>query len=480
MSKLHTVEKIGGTSMSDYAAIRDNIILRRPEGEWYQRIFVVSAYAGITDQLLEHKKTGQPGIYALFASAEDDGLTWMEALQRLQVQMHEINAELFGKGDMLQQANQFIDQRLDDAQQCLAGLESLCQHGHFALEAHLLTVREMLASLGEAHSAWNMTQLLCRDGVQARFVDLTAWQDQEHLAMDERIQQALADIDLSREMPIVTGYTHAENGLMASFDRGYSEMTFSRIAVLTEAREAVIHKEYHLSSADPKVVGVDKTVPIGRTNYDVADQLANLGMEAIHPRAAKGMRQNDIPLRVKNTFEPEHTGTLITRGYVSDTPCVEIIAGIRSIYALEIFDQDMMGAITDYDSEVLSTIQRFKGRVVSKDINANTLTHYLATNLKTVRRIRSVLERRYPEAEFNLRKVAIVSAIGSDMQIPGILAKAVAAIAETKVSVLAMHQSMRQVDMQFVVDESDYNDTVKGLHRALVEVHDHGEAICAA
>ena len=480
MSLKHTVEKIGGTSMSNYPAIRDNIVFRQAGDTLYQRIFVVSAYGGITDRLLEHKKTGQPGIYALFASAEDDDLTWRDALQDLRVHMQDINAELFGDGELLDQANAFIGQRLDDASQCLSDLERLCGHGHFALEAHLLTVREMLASIGEAHSAWNTARLLERDGVNARFVDLTAWNDQQHMTMDERIQKSFASVDLATELPVVTGYTHSSTGLMASFDRGYSEMTFSRIAVLTGARESIIHKEYHLSSADPKVVGVDKTVPIGRTNYDVADQLANLGMEAVHPRAAKGLRQNNIPLRVKNTFEPEHTGTLITRDYVSDTPCVEIIAGIRGIYALEIFDQDMMGSIADYDSEVLAMIKRFKARLVSKDINANTLTHYLATNLKTVRRIRAELEKTYPEAELNMRKVSIVSAIGSDMQIPGILAKAVSAIAETQVSVLAMHQSMRQVDMQFVVDESDYHDTVKGLHRALVEVHDHGEAICAA
>ena len=70
---------------------------------------------------------------------------------------------------------------------------------------------------------------------------------------------------------------------MNTFDRGYSEITFAEIAASTGAREAVIHKEYHLSSADPTKVGVDKVVTIGRTNYDVADQLSNLGMEAIHP-----------------------------------------------------------------------------------------------------------------------------------------------------------------------------------------------------
>ena len=54
-----SVEKIGGTSMSDYISVRDNIILQPPKGkDLYQRVFVVSAYGGLTDKLLEHKKNG--------------------------------------------------------------------------------------------------------------------------------------------------------------------------------------------------------------------------------------------------------------------------------------------------------------------------------------------------------------------------------------------------------------------------------------
>ena len=80
----------------------------------------------------------------------------------------------------------------------------------------------------------------------------------------------------------------------------------------------------------------------------------------------------------------------------------------------------------------------------------------------------------------NQQKVAIVSAIGSDMKIPGILAKTVGALAQKNISVLAMHQSMRQVDMQFIIDEDDYSNAIKNLHSCLVEIHDHGQAICLA
>lgn len=476
----HSVEKIGGTSMSDYVAVRDNIILGDNYKENpYGRIFVVSAYGGVTDLLLENKRNGQPGVYGLFAEEGSEPL-WREALLNVEKRLHEINRELFPDDDQLKEANAFIEGRLREAERCMDNLHKLCQHGHFGLEDHLLTVREMLASIGEVHSAWNTARLLRRDGVNARFVDLSGWRMEVAVPLDEHIAQELAGINLERELPIVTGYAYCKEGLMATFDRGYSEMTFSRMAVISRAAEAVIHKEYHLSSADPRLVGADKVVPIGRTNYDVADQLANLGMEAIHPRAAKGLRQDDIPLRVKNTFEPEHSGTLITCGYTSESPCVEIIAGRKQLYALEVFDQDMVGSLWQYEQKILTAIQRFKGTVVTKDINANTITHYLGASLKTVKRIVKSVSEEFPSAEVSTRKVAIVSAIGSDMKIPGMLAKTVSALASADISVLAMHQSMRQVDMQFVINEDDYEKAVASLHRCLVEVHDHGEAICAA
>src|SRR5690606_18796689 len=110
----------------------------------------------------------------------------------------------------------------------------------------------------------------------------------------------------------------------------------------------------------------------------------------------------------------------------------------------------------------------------------NTITHYIAANLKTVKRIREALAEQYPGAEINARKVAVVSAIGSDMTVPGMLAKAVSALADANISILAMHQSIRQVDMQFVIAEDVYDLAVQRLHRCLIEVHNHGVAICTA
>lgn len=476
---MHTVEKIGGTSMSRFSELMDTILIGDRTGEaLYNRIFVVSAYGGITNLLLEHKKTGEPGVYARFANAESE-TAWREALTGVRNRMLEINRELFAESGERLVADEFISKRIADVEAVMSNLQALCSYGHFQLDDHLMKVREMLAAIGESHSAYNSVLALRKAGVNARLVDLSGWSQEEPLSFDEMIDKSFSGIDFSREMPIVTGYTYCREGLMRTFDRGYSEMTFSRIATRTGATEAVIHKEFHLSTADPSIVGLDKVITIGRTNYDVADQLSNLGMEAIHPKAAKGLRQQDIELRIKNAFEPDHAGTVISTDYRSAKPCVEIIAGRSNVFGIEIFDQDMLGEAR-YDIELSRLLAELKLYVVNRDSDANSITYFVAGNRKMVNRAVRLISEKYEGAEVALHKVAIVSAIGSDLKVPGILAKTVSALAEAGISIQALHQSMRQVEMQCIVNQEDYEPAIRALHHALIEQEDHGDVICAA
>jgi len=77
-----TVEKIGGTSMAHFDLVLKNIILN-PALKNNDRIFVVSAYSGVTNWLLEHKKTGEPGIYTKFLGSNG----YMEALDKLLINL---------------------------------------------------------------------------------------------------------------------------------------------------------------------------------------------------------------------------------------------------------------------------------------------------------------------------------------------------------------------------------------------------------
>jgi aspartate kinase len=461
----HTVEKIGGTSMSRVDELRKTLFIGdRAGADLYNRIFVVSAFGGITNLLLEHKKTGDSGVYAQFAKADSDH-GWHEALNRVSSAMiaaHE--AVLEHPGD-ISQASEFVRERIEGARNCLIDLQRLCSYGHFRLSQHMLQIRELLSGLGEAHSAYVTTLLLQRAGVNARLVDLSGWRDETDHDLDSRILNALKDVDPATEMPIVTGYAQCSEGLMREFDRGYSEVTFSRLAALTGAREAIIHKEFHLSSADPKLVGADRVRKLGHTNYDVADQLSNMGMEAIHPKAAKTLRQADVPLRVTNAFEPGDPGTLID-DKPADTPAVEIVTGLE-IIALEVFEQDMVG-VKGYDAAILESLTRHDVRIVSKASNANTITHYVDAPIEVLQRVEKDLSKRYPSAQVSARMLAMAAVIGRDLRGLSTLTRGLQALANAGLESVGATQGPRNVDVQFVLERDDLVPVIKALHEAFI------------
>jgi aspartate kinase len=300
-------------------------------------------------------------------------------------------------------------------------------------------------------------------------VDLTGWRDNHTMTLDERLEQGLSDVNFDTELPIVTGYAQCREGLVKRYARGYTEITMSRIAARLNPEEAIIHKEYHLSSADPRIVGVQKSVPIGRTNYDVADQLSNLGMEAIHPNAASVLRKKGIPLRVKHAFEPEHAGTLIDSEYCSDDPRVEIVAGRRGLMAVEVFDQEMTGELMARERSIIDVLDQFRVRSIGKDVNANSVTHFVSSNLRTVRRVTDELARRFPDATVETKKVAFVCAVGTDLDMPGLLARCATALGGAEIPILSASQPLRGVDVRFVVVEEDYERAVRALHDSIID-----------
>lgn len=461
----HTVEKIGGTSMTAHQAVIDNILLYPSEP--YRRILVVSAYSGITNALLECKKTGDPGIFRL---VENRDPTWQGKLSALLNEMKRINGDVFASSPAcLIQANGFIDHRMESVKEGILSILKTCQFSQFFLEDYLPALRELLAGLGEAHSAYNTALLAKSLGLRAQFVDLSGWQADMNKSVDDVLLDAMSGIDVTKVLPIVTGYVCCREGLMKTYDRGYSEMTLSRLAILTQAHSAVIHKEYHLSSADPKVVGVEKVQPLGNSNYDVADQLANLGMEAIHPDAASGLRVSGIELLVKNTFEPEHKGTKISGLYRPKLAKVQIIAGKSNVLALHLFDQNAVGNMDDVGYALLQLVRKYNLRLISKEMNANSLTYYLAGPDRLLDRILVRAEAALPKAKISGKRVALISVIGCKIDTNVVLSGGLLALLKHGISPKAAHSSMRNVEVQFVVKSTDYDDAVCALHQALIE-----------
>ena len=233
-----------------------------------------------------------------------------------------------------------------------------------------------------------------------------------------------------------------------------------------KAQEAVIHKEFHLSSADPKIVGVENSIPVGHTNYIIADQLADIGMEAIHPKAAKPLELAGIDIRIKNTFEPNHPGTLISYDYVSPEPRVEIVSGSRKVIAVEVHDPMMVGEV-GFDGQIMNYFQKYGVSYILKSTNANSITMVVWDNEKSHELIKVLQNVFY---QVTALPVAIVCAMGSNIAIPGFVYRATKALYEKGINIESFAQSLMQVNMQFVIQRDRYEDAVIALNEELCNI----------
>ncbi len=461
-----TIEKIGGTSMSQFGKVLNNIILNQDnflnDNNPYNRIFVLSAYGNVTNILLEDKKTGKEGLYHKFI--KNNG--FKKEIKNVLEFLLNINKKLKELGLDLASAEKFILERIARVDELLINLNNLLSSGYIIKNNLFAVAREIIASIGESHSAFNSANILQNLGYNALFLDLSGFNDKKNLTIDQRLGFEFKKVNINKNLPFVTGYVKGIDGIMRQFDRGYSDITFSKIAIIFKnkfkktIKEAIIHKEYHLSSADPKIVGEENTFPVGQTNYDVADQLADVGMEAIHPRASKPLEKNDINLRVKNTFEPKHQGTLITKSYIGKKAKIEIITGTKKVVLIEVHDPEMIGK-AGFDLEIAKILEEQKISFILKTTNANSISQVIWEN-KLNKNLLTKLEKKYYKV--SVEKVAVISVIGTNISIPGILAQTTNVLSKANINIKCISQSLRQVNMQFVIDRKNYNQAIANLN----------------
>ena len=213
------------TALGD--VIKNIILFERNGKQLYNRILVVSAFSGVTNMLLEDKKTGAPGVYHLLANYKD----FHKPINSLIVKLKQLNKNYESLGLNIAEADRFIENRINEARDYLDNLANILASGYVSKEGILQAAREILASIGESHSAFDFCNILQNMGINATLIDLSGFGDHRSLTIDQRIKKDLQNIDFENTICIVTGYAKGTEGIMRGLDRGYSEVTFSKIAV---------------------------------------------------------------------------------------------------------------------------------------------------------------------------------------------------------------------------------------------------------
>jgi aspartate kinase len=122
-----------------------------------------------------------------------------------------------------------------------------------------------------------------------------------------------------------------------------------------------------------------------------------------------------------------------------------------------------------YDYRLMEHLDKANISYITKNTNANTITHYVPERSKGIDKCLASIKAAFPNAVIDTDKVAVVSVIGSNMKIPGFLARAAKALFDANINVLALDQTMRQVNIQFVIERAKFKEAQIVLHREFVE-----------
>jgi len=123
----------------------------------------------------------------------------------------------------------------------------------------------------------------------------------------------------------------------------------------------------------------------------------------------------------------------------------------------------MVGAI-GFDYGILEVLKKHGVSYILKATNANSITHVIPEKAAKAPFI-DELKARY--ALVTTMPAAVVCVIGTNISIPGVLARATTVLAENKINVICVSQAYRQINMQFVIDRADYKKAVAALNAAL-------------
>ena len=166
-----------------------------------------------------------------------------------------------------------------------------------------------------------------------------------------------------------------------------------------------------------------------------------------------------------NAFDPSHSGTIMTKGYICPQSKTEVITGSNIVTNLEIHDTHMVGEV-GFDMKIMQILQDHNISYITKVTNANTIGMIIYEKDCTPELIKD-LQKKFELV--TTENVAIVCAIGSNIAKPGILSCATRSLADAKINILTVSQTSRQTNMQFTIDREHFILAQQALHMALCE-----------
>jgi aspartate kinase len=291
--------------------------------------------------------------------------------------------------------------------------------------------------------------------------------------LDEaRVDKELAPRLKDGLTPVITGYVASTaDGVTTTLGRGGSDYSAAVLAAALGADELRIYTDVNgMMSADPRIVRGAKS--LDRVSYAEAAELSYFGAKVIHPRTVLPAIEARIPVRILNTFAPEHPGTTITGDPVFDGSVVKATTSLGGLGLITVQGAGMSG-VPGFAARVFDTTAAEKVNVLMISQSSSENSICLVIPADGADRLRPALERMF-SAELRRHDVervsvetpvAIVAAVGEGMRgTPGVAARVFGALGRAGVNVMAIAQGSSELNISFVVADAERDKAVRAVH----------------
>jgi aspartate kinase len=465
--------KFGGTSVGSVEAVarvadivrrtQDNTLHRTSSVDARQAIVIASAMSGVTNNL----------IRAAQSAVQGDARTVTEIIQSLR-QRH-----LDTLATLVPDAGARFDVEGE--------IDSLLTHVHSLCRAILilgeLTARglDVVSGLGERLSVRIVAAAMRAQGVAAQAIEAS-----EIIVTDDnfgaanplmeqtrdRVRTRLLPLLENNVVPVITGFIGAtQDSTLTTLGRGGSDYSATIVGACLDSDEIWIWSDVNgVMTADPRVVIEAQTIEA--LSYSEAAEFSYFGAKVIHPKTILPAVERGIPLRILNSFNPEHTGSHIIAQPPPNGNVVKGITSIRQVSQVTVEGRGMMG-VPGIAARVFTTVANEQVNVLmfSQSSSEQSISFVVPSDAST--RIQQALEQafQYDLLRHNVERVwsqddvAILAVVGEGMKgTIGVAAKLFTALSDQRINILSIAQGSSEHNISLVVDETNADAAVRAVH----------------
>ncbi len=460
--------KFGGTSVGSIEAIdQATTIIQKAYNEWDGIAVIVSAMSGVTDSLIRGAET----------AANGDNHIYTEIADTL-IKKH------FGVIDSLAVPEE-RDELKTLIQNFVNEFKGLC-HGVALLGEVTPRAMDSIVSFGERMNAPVISSVLRKKGVRSKAVPAT-----ELILTDSSYQNAAPDMEQTRKktravllplledkiVPVITGFIGAnEKGIITTLGRGGSDYSGAIIGTCLDSAEVWIWTDVDgVMTTDPRIVKDARVISV--LSASEISELAYFGAKVLHPKTIWPVVERNIPLWVKNTFNPSFPGTKIVREIADSNGSVKAVTVIRNLSLVTVEGRGMMG-VPGIAARTFSAVARQKANVlmISQASSEQSICFVIPTsNVPSVikeleHEFASELRRGDINRVWAMDRVVIVTVVGTGIRsTPGLASKIFGALGDANINIVAIAQGSSEYSISVVVS-ADFADTaVREIHSKVLK-----------